>query len=195
MTANGANELLSKYVGEIELFNEAYGLVKVASSEELWTRHILDSLAPLDLMPDFSEAADIGSGAGLPGLPLAIASGKSWTLVERMGRRAAFLRNTVAVLGLQNVEVLEEQAEKLAPESFDLVTCRAFSPINAALLKTLRRPLKKGGAIVLYKGRRDTINAELAAIPEAALAGLSIEIKPYTVPSLNEERNLVILTP
>ena len=72
-----ADSLLQKYMDEIELFNEAYGLVKVQNKQELYVKHILDSLAPLEIliqnMPDTEcSIADIGSGAGLPGIPLAI---------------------------------------------------------------------------------------------------------------------------
>ncbi|MDR2134356.1 MAG: class I SAM-dependent methyltransferase, partial [Treponema sp.] len=110
-------ELLERYIAEIELFNSAYGLVKVQDRRELIVRHILDSLAPLGIIARLlappagdaaaageapaaaavPRAADVGSGAGLPGIPLAIAMPRvNFTLIERMKRRAGFLRNTLA---------------------------------------------------------------------------------------------------
>ncbi|MDR1058118.1 MAG: class I SAM-dependent methyltransferase, partial [Treponema sp.] len=96
---------LETYIAEIELFNPAYGLVGAGDRRELVIKHILDSLAPLGIIhrllsafPSPYNIADAGSGAGLPGIPLAIClPDVSFTLIERMGRRAGFLRNTLAV--------------------------------------------------------------------------------------------------
>ncbi len=90
--------LLERYIEEIELFNPAYGLVKVKDRRELIVKHILDSLAPIKIIRDLSKnsislkIADVGSGAGLPGIPLAVClPNAAFTLIERMGRRAGFL--------------------------------------------------------------------------------------------------------
>ena len=111
--------ILQKYIEEIELFNQAYGLVKVKDRDELIVKHILDSLAPLELITQLLkkstcislepwQIADVGSGAGFPGIPLAAhLPSAEFTLIERMGRRAGFLRNCIAVLGLSNVQVEE----------------------------------------------------------------------------------------
>ncbi|MDR2054179.1 MAG: class I SAM-dependent methyltransferase, partial [Treponema sp.] len=111
--------LLEKYIAEIELFNEAYGLVSARGRGELVTRHILDSLAPLGIIAralagiEAPAIADAGSGAGLPGIPLAICLPSARvTLIERMGRRAGFLRNTLAILGLPGLDVEEREIEK-----------------------------------------------------------------------------------
>jgi 16S rRNA (guanine527-N7)-methyltransferase len=193
------SSLLSRYADEIELFNSAYGLVKVSTRDDLIVRHILDSLAPLPLLLAATTSlifADVGSGAGLPGIPLAAAMpSAAWTLVERMGKRAAFLRNAAAVLGLSNVTVLEQQAETLPAAAFDVITCRAYSPVTPALLKTLRRPLKPAGTLALYKARCQTIDAELSALPPETTTAWSVTITPYKAPFLNEERHLVTLKP
>jgi 16S rRNA (guanine527-N7)-methyltransferase len=192
--------LLTRYIAEIELFNPAYGLVNVKNREDLVTRHILDSLAPLGIMTRLPELclpagrtaqiADVGSGAGLPGIPLAIALPDfRITLVERMGRRAGFLRNTIAVLGLDNAAVEEQEMEKAGPGRFDLLCFRALRPFEPALLKALRRLLAPGGVIAAYKGRRELINAEMEA---AGWTG-SWDCLPCPVPGLEEERHLVVL--
>ncbi|MDR2178304.1 MAG: 16S rRNA (guanine(527)-N(7))-methyltransferase RsmG [Treponema sp.] len=197
------NALLEQYIAEIERFNPAYGLVSVKNQEELVTRHILDSLAPLGIIRGLLEAggpaahaADVGSGAGLPGIPLAIALPEfRFTLIERMGRRAGFLRNTAAALALENVAVEEVEMEKAAPGRFTLICFRAFRPLEPALLKALFRLAAPGGAIAAYKGRLDTIRAELAALgpPNPDWAPASPEILPCPVPGLDEERRLLVL--
>ena len=192
--------LLLSYIKEIELFNPAYGLVKVKDRRELIVRHILDSLAPLNVIRNIlgpaSEQktpliADVGSGAGLPGIPLAICMGDAeFTLIERMGRRAGFLRDALAVLGLPNVRVEEAEMEKLplqAADRFDLVVFRAFRPLAPPILKGLLKLLAPGGALAAYKGRKQTIEEELAALPPAAW-----EIVPIEVPFLEEERHILI---
>jgi 16S rRNA (guanine527-N7)-methyltransferase len=190
-------KLLNLYIDEIERFNPAYGLVSVRSREELLGRHILDSLAPLGIIAGLPEAgrpasriADAGSGAGLPGIPLAAAlPGARFTLIERMGRRAGFLRNTVAVLGLGNAEVEEGEMEKAGPGRFDLICFRAFHPLGPRLLRSLFRLLAPGGVLAAYKGRREAVDAEMAA---SGWAG-PWDCVPCPVPGLEEERCLLLL--
>ena len=199
---------LTRYIEEIELFNPAYGLVKVRNREELIIKHILDSLAPIKIIRDLPEnssgkkIADVGSGAGLPGIPLAICMpDAAFTLIERMGRRAGFLRDAVAVLGLTNVKVEEAEMEKLSSSagnrgeyvSFDLIVFRAFKPLDNAILKKLISLLAPGGIIAAYKGRRQSIEEEISRFPAASREGFLIEIYPLEVPFLEEERHLLLL--
>jgi 16S rRNA (guanine527-N7)-methyltransferase len=192
--------LLNTYRGEIELFNPAYGLVGAKDQQELVVKHLLDSLAPLGSMIRLLGAedresrgllADVGSGAGLPGIPLALCLPRfPVTLIERSGRRVRFLRNTLAVLGLSQVTVDAQEMEKAAPGRFALVTFRAFRPLEPELLKGLFRLLKPGGVLAAYKGRKEMINAEMGAIQH--LTG-GWEAIPTPVPFLDEERHLVVI--
>ncbi|QQO10594.1 16S rRNA (guanine(527)-N(7))-methyltransferase RsmG [Breznakiella homolactica] len=205
-----AAALLLRYIEEIELFNPAYGLVGAKDREEIITRHILDSLAPAGVIVRQLESAgfsfgaegspgetrasiaDIGSGAGLPGIPLSILLPETAvTLVERMGRRAGFLRNTLAVLELSGIAVEETDMEKAKPGRFDLITFRAFRPLSPQILKGLFRLLAPGGVLAAYKGKRDSIDTEMAAVSDLVL---SWEIRETPVPYLNEERHLVLIT-
>jgi 16S rRNA (guanine527-N7)-methyltransferase len=203
--------LLGKYMDEIETLNPIYGLVKVSGRKELVVKHILDSLAPLGHIvrlsgpagsfpegppgrqpgvgnPEF-HLADAGSGAGLPGIPLAIClPGVKVSLIERMTRRADFLRNATAVLGLSNVTVEETEMEKAPAGRFDLVVFRAFRPLEKAVLKGLFRLLAPGGRLAAYKGKQEKTEQEVAGLPPE-----SREIYPLFVPFLNEERRLVII--
>jgi len=193
--------LLDLYIKEIELFNPAYGLVKVKDRRELIVKHILDSLAPIGLLRRALQAspkqkppliADVGSGAGLPGIPLAICMPYAeFTLIERMGRRAGFLRDALAVLGLPNVRVEEAEMEKLslpAANRFDLIVFRAFRPLEPAILKGLFKLLAPNGILAAYKGRREAIEEEMAKAPPTAR-----EIFPLEVPFLEEERHLLLI--
>jgi 16S rRNA (guanine527-N7)-methyltransferase len=202
---NEINSLLIRYIDEIERFNPAYGLTAVKSRGELVSRHILDSLAPLGIIMKLLEEAgkparleaggtalqiaDLGSGAGLPGIPLAIALPEArFTLIERMGRRAGFLRNSIAVLALENVEVEEIEMERAKPGRFDLICFRAFRPLEPPLIKSMFRLLAPGGILTAYKGRRPAVEAEMAA----AWTG-PWDCLPYPVPGLDEERHLLTL--
>jgi 16S rRNA (guanine527-N7)-methyltransferase len=210
--------LLGRYIDEIERFNPIYGLVSVKNREELIQRHILDSLAPLGIImgllggrfpqgagrppvdgaagpapPVRPRIADVGSGAGLPGIPLAIALPEARvTLIERMGRRAGFLRNTAAALALDNAAVEETQMEKARPGRFDLICFRAFRPLEPGLLKALFKLAAPGGMIAAYKGREASVRAEMAAVAAGGWAG-PWESLPCPVPGLDEERRLLLL--
>lgn len=207
---------LAKYGEELELWNPAYGLVG-AEGDELVVKHLLDSLAPLAIIRDCLSAisasrapdpervtvgqafqplplrlADLGTGAGLPGIPLALAlPDAAVSLVERMGKRVRFLENERLVLGLGNVAIQEREVER-AEGPFDLLTFRAFRPFERKLFKSVFSLCEPDGFVVAYKGKRDKAEAELPAI-----AGLysTVEIKPIRVPFLEEERCVVLLRP
>jgi 16S rRNA (guanine527-N7)-methyltransferase len=196
--------LLTRYIAEIELFNPAYGLVGTNDRRELIIKHILDSLAPLGiicrLLAQNTEEADIapqiadaGSGAGLPGIPLAIAlEACDFTLIERMGRRAGFLWNTKANLSLSNITVEEGELERTSPGRFRLVTFRAFKPLEPKLLKSLFRACAKEGFLAAYKGRREKIAEEMGPLEKLRL---NWEAVSYTVPFLDEQRHLLVVKP
>lgn len=148
--------------------------------------HLADSLVALELDPVRSarSLADLGSGAGVPGLPLAIAlPGASVALVESAGRKCVFLDRAIARIGVANARVVHARVESWPDgvESFDLVTARALGPLEvvveyAAPLLTL------GGTLVAWRGQRDSL-AEAAAARAADAVGLKpgriVPVKPY----------------
>jgi 16S rRNA (guanine527-N7)-methyltransferase len=196
--------LLATYIDEIMTHNPVLSLVGTNDPKELAIRHILDSLAPLGIISrrcNLSRIADVGSGAGLPGIPLAIALPDSeFTLIERKGRRSGFLRNTLTTLsaknrnGFSNVSVEEQEMEKVKPHRFTMVTFRAFKPMELKILKKLFRLCVEGGALTAYKGRRTRIEAEMAEL-ERQMPNQTIrwELIPCPVPMLDEERHLLII--
>jgi len=142
--------------------------------------------------PTSLRLADLGTGAGLPGIPLALAMPDiEVSLVERMGKRVRFLENEKAALGLSNVTIQEREVER-AEGRFDLLTFRAFRPFERKLFRKVFALCEADGFVVAYKGRREKAAAEL---PEIAGLYSSAEILPVAVPFLTDERCVVILRP
>ena len=196
---------LYQYIKEIETFNDAYGLVKIENRDELIIKHILDSLAPVKILTRLlgkcesasnstGRIADMGSGAGLPGIPLAICMPScSFTLIERMGRRAGFLRNCQAVLGQKNIYIEENDLKEIkSGEIFNIIVFRAFKPLEKNLLRDMQKILSPHGYLAAYKGRRDSLETELSGLTEAVRNKMNWEIIPLDVPFLKEERHLLI---
>ena len=176
----------------------------------LKSRSATDTNAPPDVNPANKTndtvgspfvIADIGSGGGLPGIPLAITMPDThFVLAERMSKRCAFLENCAAILGLKNVRVQNVEAERIEPNSFDIAVFRAFRPLDKKMLKVLLRTLKNGGVLAAYKAKRSKIEEEAAmalAVLNCGLAAAgarSIEIVPLHVPFLEDrERHLLII--
>jgi ribosomal RNA small subunit methyltransferase G len=141
--------------------------------------------------------ADIGSGGGLPGIPLAITMpDTNFVLAERMSKRCAFLENCAAIIGLKNVRVQNIEAERIEPNSFDIAVFRAFRPLDNKMLKVLLRTLKDGGVLAAYKAKRSKIEEEAANALSVLNCGSAhgIEIVPLHVPFLEDrERHLLII--
>ncbi len=206
---------LRRYLAEIERLNPSLGLVG-ASGDELIVKHVLDSLAPIALIRGLAaeiaaraappeapgpgsarparriRIADLGTGAGLPGIPLALAMPEAdFSLVDRMTRRTDFLKSAVDYLGLENAEVVEEQVER-AKGSWDILVFRAFRPFEPKLFKRVFALCDPDGRVVAYKGKADKARAELGSIE-----GLysSARIEGVAVPFLPDERCAVVMSP
>ena len=180
------------FLQELERWNKAYGFVK-AAGQQLIIRHVLDSLSAwrkISALPRRAQVVDVGSGAGFPGIPLAVFLADSrFTLLEPSAKKAAFLRNVAILAHLDNVEV-EEARLKDVERRFDLVVFRAFTPLHREI-DALRRILNHNGVIIAYKGKRARI---LEEIDEAGISLEQVLIEAVEVPFLSEERNLVILS-
>jgi 16S rRNA (guanine527-N7)-methyltransferase len=177
---------LLAYVDLLARWNATYNLSAVRDPLEMVTRHLLDSLA---IVPDVTGAtlADLGSGAGLPGIPLAIvAPERAVTVVDSNGKKTRFLRAAVRELGLKNVSVAEKRVEAVEGH-FDCITARAFATL-ADMLGWGGRLLAADGVWLALKGRFP--QDELAALP----AGFHIDqVKALVVPGLDAERHVVVI--
>ena len=177
---------LLDYVELLQRWNAAYNLTAVRDPAEMVTRHLLDSLA---ILPHVHGAtlADLGSGAGLPGIPLAIAAPeREILLVDSNGKKARFLREAVRKLGLTHTRVAESRVENVEG-TFECITARAFA--------SLGEMLARGGHLLATDGRWLALKGrypqdELAALPEGFRAE---EIVALHVPGLDAERHLVVL--
>ena len=190
------------YIRELMLFNAAYDLVGADNKEQIVVNHILDSLSAWKYIRELAlerqaegqqlQIADIGSGGGLPGIPLAIALPQfQFVLVERMSKRCAFLENCAAVLGLRNVRVENLQAEQVEAASFDIATFRAFRPLDKKMIRTLLRTIKTDGILAAYKAKLESIETEMAGIASIVP---EYTIKPLEVPFLKDhQRHLVLI--
>ncbi len=172
--------------------NERFGLVRLHEESDFVLKHVLDSLAPWRLLsglPGAGRLVDLGSGAGLPGIPLALAF-PQWqvTLAERKEKRVRFLEQAIDHLQLTNVKLWPYQIEELK-ERFPVAVFRAFSPLEAPLLKVLKKLLTPQGFTVAYKGRREVLEAEVNQV-NSQLAHL--QILKLEVPFLDEERHAVV---
>lgn len=147
-------------------WNCTHNLTRITDPAEAATRHFAESFALLSVPEVFSgvsECADIGSGAGFPGLPLSMAlPSLSWTLVEKVSKKAAFITFAAATLGLSNVTVRGEDARRLS-ERFDLITFRALSS-DPAFIISLIPLLSQGGRFALYLGPEQAIPEQLVGI-------------------------------
>ncbi len=179
---------LCSYVEMLEKWNQAYNLTAIRDTGSMITHHLLDSLAVLPWVRP-GRLLDVGTGAGLPGIPLAIARPDySFTLLDSNGKKARFLLQAVSDLGLDNVSVLQQRVEQVVDKTgFDMVLSRAFASLEDMVLAT-RHLLAEGGSWLAMKGVYPW--AELARLPP----GIKLHgVEPIAVPNLAAERHLVIL--
>ena len=134
--------------------SDELGLLGPRELDKLWSRHILNSAVVAELVRPGDKVADVGSGAGLPGIPMAIARPDAqFVLIEPMERRSNWMLEVVEHLGLKNVRVLRSRAEDVTEQDFDIVTARAVAALDK-LLKMCLPLLKPGGALIALKGSK-----------------------------------------
>lgn len=180
---------LAKLVAHLDLlddWNTRMNLTAIRDRPSQLTKHLLDSLTVLPYLQGV-RIADVGSGAGFPGVPLAIVEPhRHFTLIESTGKKCRFLEHVRETLGLPNLEVVQSRAESYHPAvRFDTVIARAVGPL-ADLVKVAGPLVVGGGRLLAMKGRypQDELEARLNGWKVAA-------VHPLSVPGLGEERHLV----
>ena len=134
--------------------SDELGLLGPRELDRLWSRHILNSAVVAELVRPGDKVADVGSGAGLPGIPMAIARPDAdFVLIEPMERRSSWMLEVVEDLGLKNVRILRSRVEDVTEQDFDIVTARAVAALDK-LLKMCVPLLKPGGALIALKGSK-----------------------------------------
>jgi len=187
-------EKLLRYLELLAKWNRVYNLTAVTAPAEMLTHHLLDSLAILPLLDGVASAPatpavlDVGSGAGLPGIPIAIAR-PDWaiTLIDSNGKKTAFIQQAAAELALANARVLTGRVEECRAGPFDVIVSRAFASLRDFV--GLTRPLlAPGGVWAAMKGLVPT--DEIAVLPSDIRCRDTI---PLDVPGLNAARHLLLL--
>jgi 16S rRNA (guanine527-N7)-methyltransferase len=193
LTDAQAGQLLD-YLDLLQKWNKAYNLTAVRDRSAMLTQHLLDSLSVVPHLPP-GNLLDVGSGGGLPGIPLAILQPeRSITLIDTVGKKVAFLRQAAMTLGLKNLQAVSGRIESWAPPAghdagFALISARAYATLSTLVGQTSRLLAKNGGWFAM-KG----------VFPEAEMAELPPDIMvkaviPLQVPDLGAERHLVLLVP
>lgn len=168
------------------------GILGPREVPRLWDRHLLNCVPLADLLPRGCSVADVGSGAGLPGIVLAVLRPDvTVTLIESLARRVEFLRECVAELELANAEVWHGRAEEMPPERrWPVVTARAVAPL-AELLPVTLPLLDRGGVLYAIKGQRaaDEVAAARGALARWPVA--SVAVRALGGPALEPPTTLV----
>lgn len=186
--APSRQELLRTYVKLITKWNAVYNLSAIRNEPEMLTHHVLDALAIVPYLPA-GQLLDVGSGAGLPGIPIAIAEAdRSVALLDSNSKKVAFLQQAVIELGLKNATVHAARAETWRPDqAFDVITSRAFAEL-AEFVSCTQHLLAESGVFAAMKGAH--ARAEIERLPK----GFKVRsIERLTVPGVNAERHLVLV--
>ena len=212
----GHLELFELYYRELSVWNQRFNLTAITRYEDVQVKHFLDSLScllalspwnPGKLVPDTVPlhldshslwCLDVGSGAGLPGIPIKIMLPDAhMTLIEATRKKADFLRHMVEILSLQNVEVIHARAEHVAHlpehrERYDVVLARAVAHLR--ILAEYCLPFcRPGGRLIAPKGEDAADEAEESGVALQSLGGALLEVKSLVLPGLAPERYLIVV--
>jgi len=185
---DGAEAKLLAYLALLDKWNRVYNLTAVRDAERMVSHHLLDSLAAVPFFQD-ETVLDVGSGGGLPGIPLALARPElRVTLIDSIAKKTAFLLQAKTELDLKNLQVVTSRVEDFRPETgFDVVTSRAFSDLKEFVTLT-RHLLNPGGRWLAMKGLYPHV--EIALLP----AGVKVNADhALRVPGLEASRHLIVL--
>lgn len=188
VVTEAVQDQLVNYLLLLEKWNQAYNLTSVRDIKEMIVQHILDSLSVAEFI-NGKRVLDVGSGAGLPGIPLAlIQSDKEFVLLDSNGKKTRFLTHVIQTLNIKNIKVVQGRVEKFQPEiCFDVIISRAFSAIIDFLVKT-KHLCCDDGIFLAMKGN----------YPENELKEMGEEfkvLKTYAlqIVGLNAQRHLVVI--
>lgn len=187
--SSGQKQQLLDFVALLDKWNKAYNLTSVRDPNEMVVKHIMDSLVVSPHLQG-EQFIDVGTGPGLPGIPLAIAyPEKQFVLLDSLGKRITFIKNAVRQLGLNNVEAVQSRVEAYQGRQFDGVLSRAFASLKDMTDWCYHLP-NASGRFYALKGQYHA--EELAEISKPVAL---VDVIKLTVPELVGERHLVLLKP
>jgi 16S rRNA (guanine527-N7)-methyltransferase len=188
------------YENELLSWNDRFNLTAIQDPLQVQTKHFLDSLSCLPIMREapVENIIDVGSGAGFPGIPLKIVLPQiHLTLVESVGKKVSFLKHMIGILGLHNINVVNERVEVLGQQSqhrqkYDWAIARAVAvmPVLAEYLLPL---VRMGGKMLAMKGQNAPAETQTADRAFRILGGHLRRLVPVTLPGVTEERYLVVV--
>ncbi|MFV2033317.1 MAG: 16S rRNA (guanine(527)-N(7))-methyltransferase RsmG [Gammaproteobacteria bacterium] len=180
---------LLDYLVLLGKWNKSYNLTAIIEPQEMISYHLLDSLAIHDAMTSSCRALDVGSGAGLPGIPMAIAMPEiKWTLLDSNGKKTRFLQQVLAYCHIGNAEVVKSRVEDYhAAEAFDIIVSRAFAPL-AGFVESVEHLSRSETCLLTMKSSLGCAEAE----------GLDstkylIEETELHIPGISSKRSLVVV--
>jgi len=178
-------EALQNFVGLLQKWNKNFNLTAINDESQIISKHILDSLSALPYLQG-NNIIDVGTGAGLPGLPLAIACAqKEFLLLDANAKKISFVQQAIIELGLNNVQVLHQRVEKYSPlTEFDTVISRAFASGNKLL--TALDHLYTGGQVLVMLGKQNS----LQDIPKRYNLQA---VHPIEIPTLKANRHIAVI--
>lgn len=186
-----------EYMNLLLEWNEKINLTAITEPCEVIKKHFLDSLTILDEIKENESVIDVGTGAGFPGIPLAICSKANFILVDSLNKRINFLKEVKEKINLNNIEIYHARAEefaknKLYREKFDVAVSRAVAPMNI-LVEYLIPFVKVGGKIVCMKGPKAEEELEEAKKAIEILGGKVEQIKEFNLGEEQISRKIIII--
>lgn len=179
---------LLAFIDLLKKWNSTYNLTALRNDQDVISHHILDSLTLLPYVEHARGLIDVGSGGGMPGIPVAIARpALPVALLDANSKKTSFLQQAVIELGLTNVQVITARVEAMVGEQFDVITSRAFAELNDFITIT-KQLMAKGGCWAAMKGVYPY--EEIERLPDNVEL---IQVDKLTVPHLNAERHMVLV--
>ena len=184
-------DCLLEYLQLLGKWNQVYNLTAITQPQKMLSHHLLDSLSLMPSLLKSNKILDVGSGAGLPGIPLAIAMPETiWVMLDSNARKTRFIRQAIAHCGLQNAQVVQSRVQDYhAPDSLDFIVSRAYAPLAEFCNSVAHLLGPKTRLLTMKTGLRPEEAQQLDS------DRFLIEEEMITVPGIRESRSLVTITP